>query len=136
MIKFKDLTKGTKSLCAFNIDKLPKNSIFEHQKINHKDMIKHIVLFKFVAFESENAKQSKLKEFEKALYSLKSKFDCLLSIEVGLNVNPNEAFDMALTTTFNSMEDLDKYAKHPDHLEVAKLIGAVKADRACVDFKF
>jgi hypothetical protein len=99
-------------------------------------MIKHIVLFKFVAFESEREKNDKLKEIEKALYSLKGKIDCLLSIEVGINVNPNEVFDMALTTTFNSMEDLDKYAKHPDHLEVAKLIGAVKADRACVDFKF
>ncbi|MGL5620586.1 MAG: Dabb family protein [Tannerellaceae bacterium] len=53
-----------------------------------------------------------------------------------MNVNPNETFDLALVTEFDSLADLDIYAKHPDHVAVAKIIGAVKADRSCVDFEF
>lgn len=97
-------------------------------------MVKHIVLFKFQEFNSESEKQEKFEEIKKALLDLKDKIECLLSIEVGFNANPNETFDMALTTSFNSMEDITTYANHPDHLEVVKLIGPFKADRACVDY--
>ena len=99
-------------------------------------MIKHIVLFKLTPFNSEQEKTLKLEEIRSSLLSLKNKIDCLLSVEVGFNSNPSETFDLALTTTFKSMDDLNTYAKHPDHLEVAKIIGAVKADRACVDYEF
>ena len=99
-------------------------------------MIKHIVLFKLTPFNTEEGKKLKLNEIKTALLGLKDKIDCLLTIEVGFNANPSEIYDLALTTTFKSMNDLNIYAKHPDHLEVAKLIGAVKAERACVDFEY
>ncbi|MBN2165498.1 MAG: Dabb family protein [Marinilabiliaceae bacterium] len=97
-------------------------------------MVKHIVLFKFKDFRTAQEKLEKLNEVKHALLSLTDKIECLLSVEVGLNNNPNETFDLALTTSFNSFEDIDIYAKHPDHLEVAKLIAPIKADRACVDY--
>lgn len=99
-------------------------------------MVKHIVLFKFKPFETAVQKAAKMEQIKTALYSLRDKLPFLKSIEVGINENPSEQFDLALTTTFESMADLEKYAVHPDHLAVARLIGEVKLDRACVDYQF
>ncbi len=99
-------------------------------------MIKHIVLFKLKSFNSEDKKSAKLSEIKEGLLALESKIDALLSIEVGLNCNANETFDIALTTTFNNMDDLETYAKHPDHLAVGKIIREVLEARSCVDYEF
>ncbi len=97
-------------------------------------MIKHVVLFKFKTFESEEERINQTDEIKSALLNLKKKLDFLRHIEVGINTNPAESFDMALITEFDSMEDLQCYATHPDHVAVAKIIGQIKENRACVDF--
>jgi len=97
-------------------------------------MIKHIVLFKLKAFETKEVKNNKLEEIKSALLGLKNKIDVLKSIEVGINTNPAEQFDIALNTTFDSMDDLDVYAKHPDHLAAGKIIREVLESRSCVDY--
>ncbi|WP_430814581.1 Dabb family protein [Carboxylicivirga sp. RSCT41] len=99
-------------------------------------MIKHIVLFKLKSFENEALKTQKLNEIKDGLLALDSRIDELKSIEVGLNCNENEEFDIALTTTFSNMADLDIYAKHPDHVAVAKIIREVLEARSCVDFEY
>ncbi|MCU4177531.1 Dabb family protein [Carboxylicivirga sp. N1Y90] len=98
-------------------------------------MIKHIVLFKLQEFENEAAKEAKQKEIKLGLEKLENIIPELKSIEVGINSNPEENFDIALSTTFNSMEDLATYAKHPDHLAVSKILRAVLESRSCVDFE-
>ena len=97
-------------------------------------MIKHVVLFKFRAFDNEAEKQKKEQEIKAALLALKDKIDVLMSIEAGINGNSDEEFNIALTTTFDSFDDLNTYAKHPAHLEVAALIKEASEKRACVDY--
>ena len=97
-------------------------------------MIKHIVLFQLKAFDNDVNKQNKLIEIKEALEALPSKISVLTSLEVGLNVNPAEKYDIALTTTVDNMDDLHAYAVHPDHVAVATIIKAVLESRACVDF--
>ncbi|PZX17348.1 stress responsive alpha/beta barrel protein [Breznakibacter xylanolyticus] len=97
-------------------------------------MIKHVVLFKFKTFEGEEEKNEKLNNIKTALLDLKNKLDFLRHIEVGINANPSESFDMALITEFDNMDDLHRYAIHPDHVAVARIIGEIKENRACVDF--
>ncbi|MCG8582382.1 MAG: Dabb family protein [Bacteroidales bacterium] len=99
-------------------------------------MIKHIVLFKLKSFENEALKADKLKEIKNGLLALDGKIEELKSIEVGLNCNENETFDIALTTTFNNMAGLDVYAKHPDHVAVGKIIREVLDARSCVDYEY
>lgn len=99
-------------------------------------MIKHIVLFQLKTFNNEADRDNKLSEIKNALLDLKGKVDVLKSIEVGINSNPAEQFDIALTTTFNSMADLDIYAKHPDHLAAGKIVREVLESRACVDYEY
>lgn len=99
-------------------------------------MIKHIVLFKLKNDIEPSQKEGLKQDFKRALEALSGKIDCLRSIEVGLNDNPEESFDIALTTTFDTFDDLRHYANHPDHLAAAAIIKEVKEARACVDYIF
>jgi hypothetical protein len=99
-------------------------------------MIKHVVLFKLHAFENESLRLVKLDEIKAALNTLPEKIKVLRSLEVGININPDETTDFALITVFNSLEDLHAYAIHPEHLKVTAILGPIKKDRMCVDFEF
>lgn len=98
-------------------------------------MIRHIVMFKLVEFPSLIEKQAKMTEIKEKLEALKNIIQELHFIQVDFNINPEETWDLILTTELASIEDLNSYANHPAHLAVAKsIIGPVKADRACVDY--
>ena len=99
-------------------------------------MVKHIVLFKMKPFASAAERITKLTEIKVALENLIHTIEVLRGIEVGINLNPAEEYDLALYTTFDRMEDVAVYAAHPDHVAVAKaLIAPIKEARACVDYQ-
>lgn len=99
-------------------------------------MIRHIVMFKLKEFESAEAKQAKLNEIKERLEALIDKIEVLKYIHVDFNCNPAETWDLILTTELATLEDVNTYANHPEHVAVAKgIIGPVKADRACVDYE-
>ena len=101
------------------------------------DMVRHIVMFKLKEFTSPAEKKAKLVEIKEKLEALKDKIDVLDKIEVNFNCNPAETWDLILTTELKSLDDVNTYANHPEHVAVAKgIIGPVKADRACVDYLF
>ncbi|MCP9612847.1 Dabb family protein [Coprobacter tertius] len=99
-------------------------------------MIRHIVLFKLKRMESSKAKMEIMQRFKSALEALKDIIPELKSIEVGINVNSAEDYDVALVTVFDNMHDLSVYANHPEHLAAAAIIKDVKEGRACVDYEF
>ena len=96
-------------------------------------MIRHIVLFKFKAFDTEVAKIAKLQEIKSRLEALPELISEIKLLSVGINANPAEAYDLNLLTEFASMDDLHTYAVHPDHVAVGKIIREVLEARACVD---
>ncbi|MDA3853440.1 MAG: Dabb family protein [Bacteroidales bacterium] len=96
-------------------------------------MIQHIVLFKLKPFHNESDKAAKLQEIKLALELLPEVISELKLLEVGINVNPSEEYDISLVTEFEDMNDLKTYANHPDHLAVAVIIREVMESRACVD---
>ena len=99
-------------------------------------MIRHIVMFKLKEFENAEAKQAKLNEIKERLEALIDKIEVLNYIHVDFNCNPAETWDLILTTELATLEDVNTYANHPEHVAVAKgIIGPVKADRACVDYE-
>lgn len=100
-------------------------------------MIRHIVMFKLKEFATPADKSVKMQEIKTSLEALIGKIDVLRQIRVDFNVNPAEAWDIILTTELDSLEDVNTYANHPEHVAVSKgIIGPVKADRACVDYEF
>lgn len=97
-------------------------------------MVKHIVMFRLNGTPEERRKIAG--EFKNALMALPAKIDVLRSMEVGLNDNPSEQWDVVLTAVVDTMADVDVYAKHPDHVAAASIVGPHKAERACVDYYF
>ena len=99
-------------------------------------MVKHIVLFKLKEELPATEKQAVINQFKEAIEALPAKISVIRKIEVGLNVNPAEAWDIALYSEFDSLEDVKTYAVHPDHVAAGKLLSDVKLNRACVDYEF
>ena len=95
-------------------------------------MVKHIVTFKLTGTPQERLDVAT--QFKNALDKLPEQIDVLRSIEVGINANPAESWDVVLTARVDKMEDVDVYAKHPAHVAAAGLLAGHKADRACVDY--
>ncbi len=96
-------------------------------------MVKHIVCFKLKG----NGPERKMvaRKFADALLNLPAEIEPLVSMEVGLNENPAEEWDLVLTAIVEKMEDVEVYAKHPAHLAAASIIADWKEARACVDYE-
>lgn len=97
-------------------------------------MVKHIVTFKLTGTSEERLEVAR--NFKAALERLPQTIDVLRSIEVGINENPAETWDVVLTAIVDTMADVEIYAKHPDHVAAAGLLAGHKSDRACVDYEF
>lgn len=99
-------------------------------------MLNHIVLFKLKDFPA-GKKEEILVELKLLLEGLKDKITEVKFIEVGLNYEvDSKSHDICLLSHFNSVEDLDKYRVHPEHLKVVARIGETTVSRAAVDYEF
>ncbi len=96
-------------------------------------MVKHIVTFKLTGSGAERREVSM--RFKRALDALPGQIEVLQSIEVGINENPQEDWDVVLTAIVPSMADVEVYAKHPAHVAAAALLAGHKESRACVDYQ-
>ncbi|GCB34879.1 Dabb family protein [Bacteroides faecichinchillae] len=99
-------------------------------------MVKHIVLFKLKDNVSEAEKLVVMKKFKAAIEALPAKISVIRKIEVGLNINPDETWNIALNSEFDTLEDVKFYATHPDHVAAGKILAETKESRACVDYEF
>lgn len=73
--------------------------------------------------------------FAEALVQLPDEIPQLKSIEVGLNVNPTEKWDLVLTACAETLQDVAIYSAHPAHQAAVAIIAPYKEDRACVDYE-
>ncbi len=96
-------------------------------------MVKHIVTFKLSGTPEERLKVAS--QFRDALLALPSQIDVLESMEVGINENPAEDWDVVLTAVVPAMADVATYANHPAHVAAASLLAGHKEARACVDYE-
>ncbi len=95
-------------------------------------MISHIVLFKLADPTAENLAATRDK-----LLSMGGKIDLLRHLEAGVDVVRSErSYDIALTTRFDSLEDLQAYQIHPYHAGVViPHIKAVCSSIVAVDYE-
>lgn len=94
-------------------------------------MIVHIVMFKF----KDESKAFNIAKVKDKLEDLEFKIKCLKSMEVGINFNESErAFDLSLYSTFETLDDLQEYAVHEEHLKVVAFIKEVTLESKVVDY--
>lgn len=96
-------------------------------------MVKHIVSFKLNGTPEERLAVAR--KFKSALEALPAVIGPLESIEVGINRNPDEDWDVVLTAILPTMADVKVYAAHPAHVAAAALLAGHKEARACVDYE-
>ncbi len=93
-------------------------------------MIKHIVMWKFKENEEEN-----MKKFLDGLNRLKDIIPEIKGMETGININPKNEFDAILISEFETMEDLETYKNHPEHVKVSSLCKSIRVDRQAIDYE-
>lgn len=98
-------------------------------------MVKHLVLFKLKDEVPAAQKEAVMLAFKQAIEALPAKISVIRKIEVGLNMNPGEVWNIALYSEFDTLVDVKFYAAHPDHVAAGKLLAEVKESRACVDYE-
>lgn len=95
-------------------------------------MIKHVVLFKLKDSSPESVERT-----VSVLRGLEGKVEQLVDIQVGADVIHSErSYDIALITTFASLEDLQGYQVHPEHKKVIEHMVQVRESQVAVDFEF
>ncbi len=94
-------------------------------------MIVHIVLFQF----KEENKKANIIQAKQMLENLMGAVPSLRSIDVGVNFSTEDrAMDLSIITAFESKEDLEAYAVHPEHLKVVDFIKTVVEYSKVVDY--
>jgi len=91
-------------------------------------LITHIVLMKF-------ADPSNRDEAKSRLEALAPQIPQIGTLHVGLDVIGSEvSYDLALTTTHDSVEDLKGYQGHPAHVEFGGWLRPLLTSRVVVDY--
>lgn len=100
-------------------------------------MIRHVVLFDFAKeAEGKTAIENAVKARD-MLLGLQDKIEILRRIEIGINDSEADETNgtLCLVCDFDSLDDLQIYQNHPEHLKVASYIAKVKTQRSCVDYE-
>jgi len=94
-------------------------------------LITHVVLFKLRDRSPEAVEKA-----ASVLRSLEGSVPVIRSLEVGVDVlRSQRSFDISLTVRFDSLEDLEAYQVHPEHVKVAEYISGVRESSAVVDYE-
>lgn len=99
-------------------------------------MIKHVVMFKFKDNAEGNPKADNVKIVMDMLGELPHKIKQIKEYEIGKSfINSQRASDLVLISAFDSVEDLDKYRIHHEHVKAVDFITKVVESSTVVDFE-
>ena len=99
-------------------------------------MIKHVILWQLKDGFSNDEKLEILKNAKNNLEGLLGKIDGLTEIKLQTEKLPSSNADMMLYSEFVSVDALQSYQKHPDHVFVAdNFIRPFTKARLCLDYE-
>lgn len=91
-------------------------------------MLLHLVLVRF-------DDPADTEEAERRVRALVGRVDVLRRLDVGRNVVASgRAYDLGIFAEFDTLDDLDTYQNHPEHVPVAEFIRERRSAVAAVDF--
>ncbi|MBQ6174260.1 MAG: Dabb family protein [Clostridia bacterium] len=94
-------------------------------------MIRHIVLFKI-----RDEYKDQLPQLVENFLGMKGRIEGMLDLEAGQDVyHSDRSYDLALITTFDSMESFKAYQTHPVHMPVRKRMHEVREASVACDFE-
>lgn len=98
-------------------------------------MVKHIVMWNFIPELSDEQKQEAFETIRRNLNAVKECAEGVVELDVVKNELPSSNKDIALISTFASVEALNAYQVHPEHVKAASYVKTVTCDRACFDYE-
>ncbi len=98
-------------------------------------MVKHIVLWNFVEELSDEEKKEAGRKMASLLEPIKELVPGAVKIQVVPNQLASSNRDIALISTFETVEALSAYQNHPAHVEAGKYVRSVTCNRACMDYE-
>lgn len=98
-------------------------------------MIRHIVMWKLKEHAEGASRAENILKVRALLESVKDCVPGIVHFEVGVSAPGLESnFDVVLNSTFDDEASLHAYQEHPTHVAIKPFMGAVREERACVDF--
>lgn len=99
-------------------------------------MVRHIVFWNFLEELSEAEREEAGAKMKALLEPIKELVPGAVEIQVVQNQLASSNRDIALISTFETVEALSTYQNHPAHVEAGKYVGSVTCDRTCMDYEF
>lgn len=99
-------------------------------------MVKHIVLWNFVESLSETEKAEAGAKMKALLEPIRELVPGAVEIQVLQNQLSFSNRDVALISTFETLDALAAYQNHPAHVEAGKYVRSVTCNRACMDYEY
>ena len=96
-------------------------------------MIRHIVSWNFKSTLSDEEKALGRRLLLEGMSGLKEKIPCLIALDIVAPTMETSTCQIALYTEFETVEDLNGYQIHPEHLKIVDVVRAYCCDRHCVD---
>lgn len=98
-------------------------------------MVHHIVCWNFKDELNDEQRKETGAAIKQKLEAIAPFADGVVSIEVKINELASSNRDIALISSFETVEDLGAYQVHPMHVEAGTYIKSVTKDRTCFDYE-
>ena len=100
-------------------------------------MIRLLVLFQLSEEAEGRSKAENARIIKEELEALQGVIPEIRRIEVKINheAASDGNYDILLESEFDSLEDLQRYAMHPEHLKVGGYVSKVRTARAAIDYE-
>ena len=97
-------------------------------------MIRHVVMWKLKESGEGKTKKENMEWIRDHLYALTSVIPEIKKMEIGFDLMGTEmSMDLMLLTEFESVEEMKRYAEHPEHLKVSAYVRKVIETRVVLD---
>lgn len=100
-------------------------------------MIRHIVMWKLKEKAAGATKEKNAEKLKLILEGLRTTISEIKSVEVGIQINPDEkdSLDVVLICDFETELDFQMYTRNPNHQKAVNFIKTVADKRFFVDYK-
>lgn len=100
-------------------------------------MIRHVCMFKFKDFADGRTKNENIAITKSMLDKLPETIEYIKSSVVftGDENQKEDNYDLILISDFDSLDTLEKYKVHPDHVAVGNFMRPVRLSRVCIDYQ-
>ena len=99
-------------------------------------MLKHIVMWKLHKDGTDQQRKETIEAFRQKTEYLKSIIPEIIEARVGENIGEGDVFHVCIDSVFESVEALDTYIYHPEHLKVREFMTAASYDKAVFDYYY